>query len=109
MVRVNRSKSLFEKGFLRNWSEEHFTVAGRSADSKRPVYKLKDYEGEEVKGVWYPEEIQPITANEYRIERVIKRRRGANGKPEQFVKWLGWPEKFNSWVPDSSTYHVGAN
>ena len=55
-------------------------MAGRSADSRRPVYKLKDFEGEEVKGVWYPEEIQPITANEYRIERVIKRRRGANGK-----------------------------
>ena len=109
MVRVNRSKRLFEKGFMRNWSEEHFTVSGRSADSRRPVYKLKDYEGEEVKGVWYPEEIQPITENEYRIERVIKRRRGANGKPEQFVKWLGWPEKFNSWVSDSATYHVGAN
>ena len=109
MVRVNRSKSLFEKGFMRNWSEEHFTVGGRSADTKRPVYKLKDYEVKEVQGVWYPEEIQPIKANEYRIERVIKRRRGANGKPEQLVKWLGWPEKFNSWVPDSSTYHVGAN
>ena len=77
-------------------------MAGRSADSRRPVYKLKDYEGEEVKGVWYPEEIQPITANEYRIERVIKRRRGANGKEELFVKWLGWPEKFDSWIPKSA-------
>ena len=37
-------------------------------------------EGEEVKGVWYQEEIQPITANEYRIKRVIKRRRNANCK-----------------------------
>ena len=84
-------------------------MAGRSADSRRPVYKLKDYEGEEVKGVWYPEEIQPITANEYRIERVITRRRGANGKEQLFVKWLGWPEKFNSWIPKSAEYDVGAH
>lgn len=108
MVRVNRWKGEFEKGYMRNWSQEHFKVAGRSADAKRPVYKLKDDAGEEVKGAWYPEEIQPITDTEYRIERVIKRRRGANGKKEQFVKWLGWPEKFNSWVQEEATYDVGA-
>ena len=109
LVRVNRWKGSFEKGYMKNWSQEHFKVAGQTADAKRPVYKLKDDAGEEVKGVWYPEEIQPITANEYRIERVIKRRRGANGKEEQFVKWLGWPEKFNSWVEEAATYDVGAN
>ena len=84
-------------------------MAGRSADSRRPVYKLKDYEGEKVKGVWYPEEIQPITANEYRIERMIKRRRGANGKEELFIKWLAWPEKFNSGIPKSAEYDVGVH
>ena len=108
MVRINLSKTSFDKGYLRNWTQEHFKMAGRSADSRRPVYKLKDYEGEEVKVVWYPEEIQPITANKYRIERVIKRRRGANGKEEMFLKWLGCPEKFNSWIPKSAKYDVGA-
>ena len=53
MVRINLSKTSFDKGYLRNWMQEHIKVAGRSADSRRPVYsyKLKDYEGEEVKGV----------------------------------------------------------
>jgi len=33
----------------------------------------------------------------YEIEQVIKtRKRG--GKVEYFVKWKGYPEKFNSWV-----------
>ena len=89
MVRINLSKTSIDKGYLRNWTQEQFKVAGRSADSHRPVFKLKDYEGEEVKGVLYSEEIQPITANEYRMERVINRRRGANGKEELFFKWLG--------------------
>ena len=79
MVRINLSKTSFDKGYLRNLTQKHFIVAGRSVDSRRPVNKLKDYDREEVKGVWYPEEIKPITANEYRIERVIKRRRGARG------------------------------
>ena len=95
MVCINLSKTLFDKGYLRNSTQKHFKVAGLSADSRRPVYKLKDNDGEEVNGVWYPEEIQPITANEYRIERVIKRPRGANRKEELFVKWLCWSEKFN--------------
>ena len=50
-VRVNRWKDTFEKGYMRNWSHENFTVTGRSADSKRPVYKLTDEMGEEVKSV----------------------------------------------------------
>ena len=64
--------------------------------------------GEEVKGVWNPEENQPITANEYHIERVIKRRRNAKGYKEKFVNWLGWPDNFDSWVEESATYEVVA-
>ena len=55
IVRINLAKTSFDKGYLRNWTQEHFKVAGRSADSCRLVYKLKDFEGEEVKGVWYSE------------------------------------------------------
>ena len=89
MVRVNRWKDTSEKGYMRNWSHENFKATVHSADSKQPVYKLTDEMDEEVKGVWYSEEIQPITPNEYLIERVIKRRWNAKGTKEQFVKWLG--------------------
>lgn len=36
----------------------------------------------------------------YKIERVI-RRRVRNGRREMLVKWLLWPEKFNSWIPEA--------
>ena len=67
MVRLNKSKGVFDKGYLPNRSKEHFQVmdvpeAKRGA--KRPVYKLEDYSGEEVKGSWYPEELQIITHNQ---------------------------------------------
>ena len=80
---------------------EHFTVAGRDRRTPRPTFTLKDYAGETVRGHWYPEELQPIGDNEYKVERVLKRRAAEDGSRELYVKWLGWPEKFNSWIKDS--------
>ena len=53
MVWLNKVKGVFDKGYFPNWSKEHFQVmdvpeAKRGA--KRPVYKLEDYAGENVKG-----------------------------------------------------------
>ena len=112
MVRINKSKGVFDKGYLPNWSKEHFTVSDEPAarrGMKRRVYKIEDYNGEPVKGVWYPEEIQKISRNQYRIEKVLRRRRAAPGGGEElFVKWEGWPEKFNSWINAADRYNVAA-
>lgn len=36
------------------------------------------------------------------IIKVIKRRKLKGKKSEVFVSWVGWPEKFNSWIPATS-------
>ena len=36
IVRINLSKILFDKNYLRNWMQEHFKVASRSADFRPP-------------------------------------------------------------------------
>ena len=111
MVRISKNKGVFDKGYMPNWSKEHFTVAGVPAPrrgTKRRVYKIADYNGEPVKGVWYPEELQKISSNQYRIERVLRRRKAADGTTELFVKWEGWPEKFNSWINEAEKYNVAA-
>ena len=72
MVRISKHKGVFDKGYMPNWSKEHFTVADAPAPrrgTKRRVYKIADNNGEPVKGVWYPEELQKISNNQYRIER----------------------------------------
>ena len=55
---------------------------------------------EEIDGTFYIQELQPIGIEEdkaYVIEHVLKiRKRGC--KVEHFVKWKGYPSKFNSWV-----------
>ena len=59
-----------------------------------------DYSEEPIAGKFYAEELQKVAPKEeFRIEKVLRtRRRG--GMTEHLVKWLGYQDKFNSWVHD---------
>jgi len=35
----------------------------------------------------------------FRIESVVKRRKLKNREPEVLVRWRGWPDKYDSWIP----------
>ena len=98
-VRISKVKSVFEKGYLPNWTEEIFTVS-RVMRKKKPImYKLKDYHGDEIEGSFYRHEIQPITKTDdvYLVERVIRKQR-RHGEMWCLVKWQGYPASMNSWV-----------
>ena len=58
-VRISKSKGLFEKGYLPNWSEEIFTIAKRLPRNP-PVYRLKDYSNDNIEGTFYEDELQPV-------------------------------------------------
>ena len=100
-VRISKARRVFDKSYLPNWTEEIFTVT--EALRTVPVtYRLKDYEDEELLGGFYENELQPVTKTDevYKIEKILKtRRRG--GIKEYFVKWRGYPEKFNSWIAEA--------
>ena len=92
-----------------NWTKEHFTVSQAlpvRRGTKRGVYKLVDYNNDELKGSWYPEEIQEITDNQHRIEKVLRRRTLPDGIKELFVRWEGWPDKYNSLINETDKYDV---
>ena len=111
MVRVSGKKTIFDKGYMPNWTKEHFTVSQAvppKRGTKRRVYKLVDYNDEAVKGSWYPEELQEISDNQYRIEKVLRRRTLPDGSKELFVRWEGWPDKYNSWIKETDKYDVVA-
>ena len=100
-VRISKVKRMFEKSYLPNFTEEIFTVFKRMKH-KVPVYKLKDDAGEILEGTFYEPELQKIIKNDdvYRVEKIIRKRK-RKGVTEYFVKWKGYPDKFNSWVPES--------
>ena len=100
-VRISKARRVFDKSYLPNWTEEIFTVT--EALRTVPVtYRLKDYGDEELLGGFYENELQPVAKTDevFKIEKILKtRRRG--GIKEYFVKWRGYPEKFNSWIAEA--------
>ena len=105
-VRISKIKRKFEKGYLPNFSKEIFTVS-KTIPRRPPVYKIKDYDGDELHGTFYEEELQKVFKHNdtYEIEKILKKR--GKGKNVQYlVKWLGYPNKFNSWVTESEIKHL---
>ena len=97
-VRVSRDKSIFEKGYDYNWSEEFFKV--REVLNTNPItYRLEDFNGDPIEGTFYRFELVKTKLNDldsvFRIEKVLKEDKK---NKRIFVKWKGWPKKFNSWV-----------
>ena len=76
-VRMTTQRRLFQKGYIGNWSEQIFVVSDRMPDIL-VTYKLKDLAGEDIKGLFYENELQSVTKSEdalFYIERILKTRK----------------------------------
>ena len=111
-VRISRSKGVFEKGYTKNFSEEIFKITRVSHRQNLFTYELCDLQGESIDGFFYPEELTLVGVKratdadeEYKIERIVKSK-GKGRNKELFVKWLGYPDKFNSWIKASELLYA---
>lgn len=96
-VRMSRTKALFEKGYLPNWSEEIYII--EKVQKTNPVtYKIKDLLGEVIEGSFYSEELQKTSQELYRVEKIIRKKK-IDGVEHAFVKWSGYSDKYNQWIP----------
>ncbi|XP_054711451.1 uncharacterized protein LOC129221040 [Uloborus diversus] len=101
VVRISKQKLTFEKGYEANWTEELFIVT-ECVKRHPPVYRVKDLLGESIQGTFYSQELQKVKLKEdYTIEKILKKRVRKN-KTEYFVKFRGYPEKFNQWITASN-------
>ena len=57
------------------------------------TYVINDLNGEEIIGTFYEKELQKTNQQEFRIEKVIKRK-----GDKLYVKWKGYDNSFNSWI-----------
>ena len=87
----------FHRSFDFKWTEEVFSI--HSVLNTQPVtYKIQDLAGELIQGNAYHSELQKIKRPVlFQIEKKIKYRI-KDKKKQVFVKWLSYPEKFNSWI-----------
>ena len=91
-VRISKYKNIFAKGYTPNWSEEVFVI--KKVKNTVPwTYVINDLNGEEIVGTFYEKELQKTSLEEFRIERVIKRK-----GDKIYVKWKGYDNSFNSWI-----------
>ena len=95
-VRISKYKrKVFDKSYTPNWTEEIFIID--KIEYTNPVtYKLKDLNDKEIKGSFYEAELLKAEQDVFRIDKVIKR----DYKEKQaLVKWKGYDNDFNSWIP----------
>ena len=99
-VRISTSKMIFKKSYEGLWSEEIFLVNERLPRNP-PVYRLIDLNNVPIQGTFYGKELQKVKMddNVFIVEKVVKTRT-RNSKREYLVKWLGYPDSFNSWVDE---------
>ena len=99
-VRVSMKKEIFDKEAQTGWSEEVFVV-DKYVPGNPSVYTLKDLAGEKYEGTFYPQQLLHTDQKIFRINKVQRRRIGANGKKEAYVSWHGYKPSFSQWIDQS--------
>ena len=92
-----------DREYSQKWTGELFKIDTRFRREGVPVYTILDWNGERVDGTFYEPELQPVTIDpttEYRVEKILKRR-VRNKRKEVLVRWLHWPKKYYSWIPEA--------
>ena len=91
-VRISKYKNIFAEGYMANWSEEIFVIK-KIKNTVPWTDVINDLNGEEIIGTFYEKELQGTNQQEYRIEKIIKKK-----GDKLYVKWKGYNNSFNSWI-----------
>ena len=95
-VKIFNERGQFHRGYMEDFSEEVFTIS--EIDTKLPVtrYKLKEYDGNEIIGSFFQNELISYTPSDfYKID--ILDERGKGKKKEVLVSYRGYPSQYNEW------------
>ena len=95
-VRISKYKNIFAKGYMPIWSEEVFVIK-KVKNTVLWTYVINDLNGEEIIGTFYKKELQKTNQEEFRTEKVIKRKGN-----QIYVKWKEYNNSFNSWIDQAS-------
>ena len=107
-VRISKRPEKLSNEYREKWMKEIFYIHSRRLRDGIPVYKLKDAKDEVLFGSFYTAELQhvgePKASKLYDIKEVLKERtvKDAKGKKKRefFVSFVGFPRKFNQWIPE---------
>ena len=99
-VRLSYLRRAFQREYDQNWTGEIFKISRRYRRAGLVIYKIQDFNGNDIQGTFYQDELQKVTIKEdqlWKIDKILKQRKRKN-KTEYFVRWMYWPKSFDSWV-----------
>lgn len=73
-----------------------------------PLYYVEDLQGVKEPASFYAEQLRPTRKPEdtdlWDVEKVLSSRKRKDGKTELLIRWLGYPAKFDSWIPEEQLH-----
>ena len=103
LVRLNKWKGVFGKGYTANYTKELFRIT-EAKTSFPPHYRIEDLNGEKILGVYYPQDFSRVRIGENeRVGKVISERNSKKGK-EFKVQWIN--ENKEEWLTESNRYKI---
>ena len=95
-VRISKYKrNVFDKGYTPNWTEEVFIIV-KFQYTKPITYKLKDLNNEEIQGSFYEPELLKAKQMYSELKKLFGK---IIRKKQALVKWKGYSDNFNRWMP----------
>ena len=92
LAQISKYKNIFAKGYTPNCSEEVFVI--KKVKNTVPwKYVINVLNGEETIGTFYETNLQKTNQQEFRTEKVIKRK-----GDKLYVKWKGYGSSLNSCI-----------
>ena len=95
-VRLGIQKDKFEKSYIINWTDKVYTI--KKIQNSLPItYIVQDDKKKIHKGSFYEEDLQKVTTDQYRVEKVLDWKT-EKGKKYGLVKWIDYAKP--TWEPE---------
>lgn len=93
---------IFDRSYDEHFTREIFKIRQRFRMQNICMYRIQDMDGSSISGNFYESEMQKVDKDEntlWYIEKIIRKRK-RNGEVQVLVKFDGFPNKFNQWLPE---------
>ena len=87
-VRVLHRLKIFDRKYFPVWRDRHFFIKKVIKGLNRPIYQT-----DSDTLIRYPEQVQPISGDNYRIEKIVGRKKGLVK-----VRWMDYPKNHDKWI-----------
>ncbi|KAJ8309715.1 LOW QUALITY PROTEIN: hypothetical protein KUTeg_011580 [Tegillarca granosa] len=107
-VRITYLRHPFRREYRQKWTGEVFKMYKRFVRDGLPVYKLRDFNDDIIRGTFMTQEMQKVNKDDntiWKIDKILKQHK-KNGEDELLVSWQHWPSKFNSWIRKSDVVSI---